>query len=249
MRELILEYVIKILGRSRFRQPVTGVLRYFSRISGRLRLKQYTILGKKYKPMLRVLNEIKRRNVKLEELDALEIYGRDGLDHTTTYSNVVRNLDVWEINEKWRPQLVRNLPNATIKITDSYEEAKTSTSKYDFVVIDNNFGIGNHCDHFSLFPDLIFKITKDETLLVINVLPDVDEVTLAIFPELSNKKYLEERARFYDTDDPVNISFEHLINTYKGFIEKNNYHLLWSFQTRRSKVYYLVLAIRKLGTG
>ena len=109
--------------------------------------------------------------------------------------------------------------------------------------------MGHHCDHFNLFPDLIFKITKDEALLIINILPDIDAATLALFPKLSNKEYLEKRASFYNTDEPINISFDHMVSTYESFIEKNNYHLLWSFHIRRSKVHYLVLAIRRLGTG
>lgn len=251
MRELILQCLLRILGRSRFRQSTIRILRYLSKISGRSPFRQYTILGKKYKPMLRVLNEIKRRNVKLKELDALEIFGKDGLEHTRTYSDVVRSLEVWEMNSRWHAQLVRNLPSAVIKITDSYEEIKNSTSKYTFIVIDDPIGLfsSNHCDNFDFFPDLIFKITKDEALLIINIVPVLDAVTLAFFTNLSNKEYLERRASFYDTDDPKNISFDHIVSTYERFIEKNNYQLLWSFHVKRTRVYYLVLAIKKLGTG
>ena len=247
MKELIQQCLQRILSRLRFGKLTILIRKCLGRIVGRSPLRKYTLLGKKYKPMLKVLNEIEKRGVRLVQLDALEVFGKDGLDHTQTYSDVVRSLEVWERDEARYPQLVRNLPNAAIKITDSYEEIKNSTSKYAFIVVDNPIGMysSNHCDHFDLFPDLVFRITEDEALLVIIVLPAVDSVTLTIFPNLQSKEYLERRGHFYGTDDPANISLSHMTSTYEEFIRRNNYQLLWSFNVMRTRVYYLVLSIKK----
>ena len=98
------------------------------RIFGRSRHNGYTLREQKHKPMLRLLKELKRRGVDLGELRTLEIFGRDGLDHTTTYAREVKSLEVWEINPKWHSDLVKNLPDASIRIVDSYEELGRSES-------------------------------------------------------------------------------------------------------------------------
>lgn len=212
------------------------------------RYRGYTVIGQKYKPMLQLLAELRRRNIKVEELKALEVFGCDGLDHTTTYANEVKSLEVWEITEKMHSPLIKNLPSAEIKIVDSYEALNNSRTKYDFIVVDNVIGsYGTHCDHFDLFPDLIFKATNQKSLLVLNIIPRITKKTLKTFPNLQKAEYLETRKNFYNVDDPINIPMDHIIRVYKSFVEKNNYKLLWYFQITRSRadVYYLIFRIKK----
>ncbi len=218
------------------------------RMCGWSRRRGYTLRGRKYKPMLRLLGELKRRGVDLRGLRALEIFGRDGLDHTTTYAREVKSLEVWEINEKWHSALVKNLPDASIRIVDSYEELGRSKSTFDLIVVDNAIGnLGAHCDHFDLFPDLIFKVTSDESLLVLIVIPHITSKTLRHFPDLLDTKYLAARKSFYAADDPMNIPVDEIIGVYRSFIEKNNYRLVWSHHQNRSGagVEYLALKIER----
>lgn len=213
---------------------------------GRTRFRGYTAFGQKYKPMLQVLDELRRREIQPEKLKVLEVFGRDGVDHTMTYADGVKSLEVWEVDKNLRCQLEKNLPDAVIRIVDSYEEIETTTTKYDLIVLDNPIGIyNNHCDHFDFFPDPLFRVTSDDSLFVINVIPDIDPATLKIFPNL-DEKYLEERADFYNIDDPMHISFDQMIDTYRRFIEINDYQLLWTFRIERSKVYYLAFRIERL---
>lgn len=198
--------------------------------------------------MLRLMDELERRGVDFGELRALEIFGRDGLDHTTTYANRVKSLEVWELDPKWHPVLVKNLPGATVRTVDSYAEVTRTPDRFDLIMIDNAIGKnGDRYDHFDLFPDAVFKATADESLLVLIVIPTIDGNTLKHFPELLDKGYLERRKSFYAADDPVSIPMERVVDVYRSFAERNGYRLLWAHHQIRSGagVRYLALKIRK----
>jgi hypothetical protein len=198
--------------------------------------------------MLRLLRELKRRGVALGELRTLEVFGRDGLDHTTTYAREVKSLEVWEINPKWHSDLVKNLPGASIRIVDSYEELGRSESKFELIVVDNAIGnLGAHCDHFDLFPDSIFKVMSDESLLVLIIIPRINSKTLEHFPELLDAEYLAARKSFYAAEDPMNIPVDQIVGVYRSFIERNKYRLVWWYRQNRSGagVDYLALKIKK----
>jgi len=217
-------------------------------LCGRTRLRGYTVLGQKYKPMLQLLDELRKRGVRIEELDALEIFGRDGLDHTTTYGSEVRSLEVWEIDGDRRTELERNLPGAAIKIVDSYEEIARTTKRFDLVVVDNAMGLyGSHCDHFDFFPEAIFRAFRDECVLALIVIPRIDATTLRHFPNLRDPAYLARRAAFYRTENAMDIPRERIVETYRGFVERSGRRLDWSFLMKRSGagVEYLVLKISR----
>jgi hypothetical protein len=212
------------------------------------RLKGYTLVSRKYKPMLRLLDELDRRSVDVTKLDALEVFGRDGLDHTTTYADRVRTLEAWEIDEKLRSRLSKNLPKASIRITDSFEEITKTAKRFDFVVIDNPIGpYGIHCDHFGLFPDKVFRIAREKCILVLDVIPTIDRVTLTYFPELKEEDYLETRKQFYGAEDAIHIPIHRMASIYGGFAEQNGFRLAWWFPIKRGDagVHYLVLGIER----
>lgn len=221
---------------------VKGIFRLF----GRTRFRGYTLLGQKHKPMLRLLDEMRGRGVCIEELDALEIFGRDGLDHTTTYADRVRNLEIWEIDERLRPDLERNFPGAVVRIVDSYEEVGRSGKRFDLIVIDNVVGVyGDHCDHFDFFPDKIFRIMGDRCILVLIVIPRIGPETLRHFPNLNAPDYLSRRTSFYGVSDPTNIPVNRMTDVYRGFAERNGYRLDWAFNMKRggAGVDYLAMSV------
>jgi hypothetical protein len=224
------------------------LLKWFLRGLGRTRFKRYTLAGQKYKPMLGLLDELGRRGVDVAALDALEMFGRDGLDHTTTYADRVRTLEVWEIDENLRPRLRENLPKASIRIVDSYAEVTQTGKRFNLIVVDNPIGVyGAHCDHFGLFSDKVFRIARDRCILVLNVIPRIDRVTLKHFPELMEGDYLERRKRFYGADDAMHIPMDCIAAAYRGFTEQNGFRLAWSFHIKRDAagVHYLVLGIER----
>jgi hypothetical protein len=227
---------------------VKAMLKWVLSKLGITRLKGYTLVGHKYKPMLRLLDELGGRGIDIASLDALEVFGNEGLDHTTTYADRVRNLEVWEIEENLRSCLSENLPNASIRITDSYEEVTQTAKRFDLVVIDNPIGpYGIHCDHFGLFPDKVFRIARERCILVLDVIPTIDRVTLTYFPELKEEGYLDRRKQFYGADDVMHIPINRMASVYRDFAEQNGFRLAWWFHIKRSDagVHYLVLGIER----
>ena len=194
--------------------------------------------------MEQVLMELEKRKVRLKDLHALEVFGYDGTWHTTSYAFLVSTLEVWEIEQKHLEALQRNLPMAKVKITDSYEEIKNTSGKYSLIIVDNPMSTySNYCEHFELFPD-IFRVATDLTILILNVIPEIDEPALKKYPYLFNDLQLEHRQSFYGTTCPEKVSFDEMVEAYKNLITANGFNLEWYFfQRRGSIVYYLVLKI------
>lgn len=227
---------------------VKAMLKWVLSKVGRTRLKGYTLFGQRYKPMLCLLDELGCRGVDVAALDTLEMFGRDGLDHSTTYADRVRTLEVWEIDENLHPRLRKNLPKASIRITDSYAEITQTAKRFDLIVVDNPIGAyGAHFEHFDLFPDEVFRIARDGCILVLNVIPSIDRVTLKHFPELMERNYIERRKQFYGADDAMHIPIDRMAAIYRGFAEQNGFRLAWWFCIKRSDagVHYLVLGVER----
>jgi len=202
-------------------------------------------------PVEIVFERVRKQNLLPSyELHALEVFGGSGHWVAKFYANKVSTLDVWEIEQKYENSLRRNLPNAEVKITDSYQEMKTTSKKFNLLVADTSFSFhGEHCEHFDLFPD-IFRIVMDSAILVLNVHTHVTDTALKKYPYLFNEKHLACRGSFYKTDHPDRLSFDELVSTYKDMAKSNGFAVDWHFfQERRwSAFYFLVLGIRRLGS-
>jgi len=199
-------------------------------------------------PMQKVISEVKKRGVQVDTYRALEVFGYTGKMHTVDYHRTVTSLDVWEIDPKLDSELRRNLPGANIYIVDSYKEIKTTSNHYDFVVIDNPMGIygenSEHCEHFGLFPEL-FKILSDESVIILDVIPEIDQTVRIKYPDLFNSRHLERRRAFYETDKPEYIPIEHMVTVYTRMANNNGFNLEWGFCVQRSHVFYLVLKLKR----
>jgi hypothetical protein len=92
----------------------------------------------------RVITEINKR-LPLKGCSALEAFAFTGAWQTRAYKHLPAYLEAWEIEEECRPALERNLPGATIKITNSFEEVLRCTRRFDFINVDTHQGIfGNY---------------------------------------------------------------------------------------------------------
>ncbi len=183
-----------------------------------------------------------------EELHALEVFGGKGDWVAKFYYKNVSTLDVWEIAPEYENTLRQNLPKAEVKITDSYQEIKTTSKKYNLIVVDSPFALhGQHCEHFDLFPD-IFRIAMDSAILILQVHTRVSDTALRQYPYLFSEEHLARRASFYKTGHPERLSFDELVSRYRDIAVSNGFFVDWHFfQERRwSTFYFLVLGIRKL---
>jgi predicted nuclease with RNAse H fold len=196
-------------------------------------------------PIHHVLKELRRRGIRLETMNALEIYGHTGAFHTKHYAPYVRTLEVWEIDPACEAPLKQNLPNAKVKIVDSYEEIKSTSNKYHLIMIDNPMSTFNErCEHFDLFPD-IFRVMKGVSILVLNIIPEIDDTARQKYPYLFNHVQLERRKMFYQTVHPENVPIDDMVKIYKKYIEENCFNMEWHFCQRRNFVWYLVIKVRR----
>jgi len=197
-------------------------------------------------PMGRVLRELRRRGISLKTLRALELFASSGEGHIKDYAPWVSTLELWEIDPKCERILQQNFPTAKIKITDSYKEVKSTSQSYDLIVVDNGTSIySEYCEHFELFPD-IFRIAGNSCILIVNVIPEVQDADVKYFPYLFNKAQLVRREVFYKTNHPEKVSFHEMLKVYKDLLEANGFQLEWHFVQKRTFIYYLVLKIKRI---
>lgn len=195
-----------------------------------------------------VLRELARRNIDPRNLHAIELFGGMGKFHTLDYAHRVESMEIWEIDPKLGKPLQSNLPTAKIRITDTYTELKNASKRYDLVVCDNPMSLygsnDRHCEHFDLFPD-IFSILADQAILILNVIPAIDNRASRRFPYLFNEHQLAARARFYNTDHPENISLDSMAAVYTHRAAEHGYAMHWHFTRRRHFVHYLVMRVSR----
>lgn len=195
-------------------------------------------------PTQRVFRELRARNVRTGDLEALEIFGHTGFLHTVDYARQVSSLEAWEIDPTHEPALRRNLPGATVRILDSFDELKRSPGKFSLLVVDNPVCVyGGHCEHFDAFPD-IFRVAKDSSILILNAAPNP-------WPP-PEEAHLVGRRAFYKADRPENVPFDRMMKVYRELIEAGGFALEWHFFRRRTlatRAYYLVLKIKRMAPG
>ena len=204
--------------------------------------------GRPTTPMHQVVRELRRRGVKLKQCTALELFGGSGTFHTTHYASEVAALEVWEIDSKYRMTLSANLPNAEIKIVDSYQALRQCDQEYDVIVIDNPMSTyGAYCEHFDCFP-AVFTVARDGCVLILNVIPEITEHDLSEYPYLFNPQQLERRRSFYGTARPEHVSFDEMVAAYQNIAAANGFEIGWYFFQQRTLVYYAVLKLNRIGT-
>jgi len=157
-----------------------------------------------------VLREVERRGVDLSSSEVLEVFGGVGTNHLSDYASTVQSLEIWERQEEFCRELRRKFPFATVKSVDSYREAGETDHRFDLIVVDNPQSMhGEHCEHFSLFPQ-IFRCANPKVVLILNVFPSIDDFTRRRWPEMFNPEQLDRRADFYGVSTPENLSLIHI---------------------------------------
>lgn len=203
-------------------------------------------------PMCRVTRELKRRGVNIATLHAVELFAYTGEYHVSDYGRLVGRLDLWEVQPQCEGPLGRRFPEASVKITDSYEETRTTSNKYDLIVADNPLAMhgrnGEHCEHFDLFPS-VFRLAKDNAILVLSVIPRTYPAALKKFPYLFGDEQLARRREFYRTETPESVPLDHMTKVYVELASASGFDVLWHFSESRKLQHYLVLRLRRPAAG
>lgn len=199
------------------------------------------------RPLQKARRELRRRGVRLDDCDALEVFGGSGELATRDYAPHVRSLEIWEIDPDLEPTLRVRFPHAIVRIVDAYDEIRRTTSTFYLVGVDNPVREhGGHYEHFDLFPDIL-RVMKDSAVLRLLVLPYGSDELRTLWGWEFTPEHLEARARFYHTMTPEHISFHQMVAVYTSILEANGFLLDWFFvQPHTYSYHYLILKISKI---
>lgn len=199
-----------------------------------------------------VINILKKNNIQLKKMDALEVFGRGGDWHTVAYAKQVKSLEVWEINKAWKKHLKKNLPMAKIKILDSVKTilVKNNLRKFDLVIIDNPMNVfgskietnePEYCEHFD-FMKHINKIISDDSIIIFNI-------NKQPFDYEKYPLWKKRRKEFYGKVNTSNMNRKFLLNFYKKLFKNIGYKTIFHFYIIRHKhLDYFVYRLKKINT-
>ena len=169
--------------------------------------------------MLRVCQRLRQRGLDLSRLYALEFFAREGDWQTVSYASQVAVLEAWEINPACEPALRRNLPQAQIRIGDSYQLAlrTENAARFDLVVFDNpqvTFGADDqYCEHFEaleLVPRLL-RIPRGIVIFNVNQAP---------YGYDAQTRWQARRRAFYRVDQTATLDSEFVQDFYRGYFRR-----------------------------
>jgi hypothetical protein len=216
-----------------------------------VRTLQYDLRRKlRVTPVFQVFRELQNRGVRVEKLNGLELFAKDGKMHTADYYPLVKSLEAWEIKAEYEEPLRRNLPGAAIRIVDSYEEIQTTNSRFSLVVADTwTRMFDGHCEHFELFPSM-FRVMEDECHLLLNVMPHWKV-------ERFGAEHEKRRKEFYRRDDVRNVPLEWMVRVYSGLAADNAFEITsWFCRDRyvchrlrpwlKCRLCYLMLSLHRM---
>jgi hypothetical protein len=196
-------------------------------------------------PVYRVIDNINRQ-FPLKGSEALEAFAYTGAWQTRAFKKYPFYLEAWEIDPACDSELRKNLPGATVRITNSFEEVLRCEKKFDFINVDTHQGLfGNYCENFEFFP-LLFRIAKDELVVNLNVIPFVTPKWLQKYPDLFSPEHLRRRGEFYKTEFPRQVSLEQMLSAYGEIASEHGYNIIWHYYRQRTLTWYLALHLKKL---
>lgn len=178
------------------------------------------------------------KGIDFQDFHALEIFGRDGSWHTSIFEKIVKRMEIWEIDSKWKLDLEKNFPKSKIRIIDSIKTIKHDSDlpKVDLLLIDNpmnTFGgleemDEQYCEHFDII-NFIIKFVSKKILVIFNV-------NNHPFDYEKYPRWKKRRDAFYGTNNTENLDIEFLHNFYENLFEKIGLNVI--FKINEIRLYY-----------
>jgi len=164
----------------------------------------------------------------------------------------VKTFEIWEIDQKLKPQLEKRFPNSKIKICDSIEILKNSQKirKSDLILIDNPmsvFGMEKnsvgYCEHFDVIKNIEKLIDKEAIVIfLVNKKPFFSK-------KLKKKNILwrKRRQEFYGKVDTNNMSIQFLSSFYTELFRSIGLNTIFSNIIPRHSPHldYFIFMLRK----
>ncbi len=191
--------------------------------------------------MRSLCNRLEQMSEPLGEYRALEFFARAGDWQTTAYAGKIKTLFAWEIDPNFEIDLQRNLPDAEIRIGDSFKLAheKCYRRAFEFLVFDNPQNVfGKHCEHFEALP-LIRNLMSDHGIVIFNV-------NRKPFNYADSPEWQIRREQYYGRDASV-LDSSFLLDFYTRKFHELGFEERFSFEQQRNKEYlsYLVFGLRR----
>lgn len=199
--------------------------------------------GEAMKRVLGKLNE--NPSLALDKMTGLEFFAREGDWQTVYFSDAIKDIYAWEIDNQFEDMLNKNLPNAKITIGNSYELISKCSEMFDFVVLDNpqgNYGMDNEfTEHFKALPLILNALKKDTSCIV------MFNINSKPFNYDDNPEWKKRREDYYGVQNTDNLDLDFLKNFYKNLFENLGCTVENSFIESRNPEYlhYMVLQIRR----
>lgn len=196
-------------------------------------------------PMKRVCTRLKSLGFDLSKLRGLEFFAREGDWQTVSYALEIAELDAWEIDPKFEQALRVNLPQAHIRIGNSFELArkKECAGAFDFIVYDNPQGFfgdsKQYCEHFEAL-ETTGLLARPESIVIFNV--NRRPFNYDNFPE-----WRRRREGFYNRENTSLLEEAFLLDFYRAYFQGRGFNLREAFIEPRHENYlvYFVAALTK----
>lgn len=194
--------------------------------------------------MGQILNKLIALGIDIKSLRGLDFFAREGDWQTIAYASEIGSLDAWEIDPDFAKQLKKNIPNATVRVVNSFEYGKECSDVFDFIVIDNPqnvFGPKNeYCEHFEALP-IAANILADVGFLIFNV-------NWAPFNYAASPLWRLRREEFYGTGSTEFLSLnDFILPFYTDYMEELGFQVHDAWVEPRNDYYLtnLILHLRK----
>jgi hypothetical protein len=199
-------------------------------------------------PIYKVVDYLKEKNV-LENTITLEAFANTGEHQAPAYYKYAKYFEAWEISPEYEKDLRMNLPNAVVKITNTFDEVKISEKRFNFIVMDAHMGVfgdkNQYCEHFEILPE-IFRLCMDECTLLFNVMPYCEEKWKEKYSTVFRTDHLERRKKFYHCEDPNHVSYEEMRTFYTAMCRQNGFNVEWIFYHQRHLLHYCAIRMKKI---
>ncbi|WGM40048.1 hypothetical protein [Caulobacter sp. NIBR1757] len=151
------------------------------------------------------LRMVQARCADLERpLRGLEMFARDGSWFTGHIARMVDEMECWEINAKYIPDLERNIPTAKVRQVDSIAHEPEPGDTFGLICLDNPQGIyGDYCEHFEALPRALRILAKTGVLVFyVNLNPYRAKPSAPNddYGMVEHDAWFERRAAFYGRD-------------------------------------------------
>ena len=201
--------------------------------------------------MNHVVNFLKSEGIPLEKLHAIEIFGGIGKTDAILAKNV-KAFEIWEIDQKLKPQLVKIFPNAKIKICNSVDILNKSQKirKFDLILIDNPMNVFGtkknsfeYCEHFDVIKNIKKLIGKEAIVIfLVNKKPFFSKKL-----KKKNALWRKRRQEFYGNVDTNNMSVQFLTSFYTELFKSLGLNTVFANSILRHNPHldYFIFLLRK----